>query len=313
METTLGFLRRQKGQFLFVACACLLASACSQNESAPPAEVSTQSEGIERWMERRTERREAALSNPKEVVIPVAKALPVQIKNPVTITKVAPAVPALAPIKAENEFPKGIQPITRPSLPKSTGRSLAAEASDISSQLKMGYSAWTQGDYDEAFRWFIKAAEFGSAEAQLSVGMMYVSGEGTPQNYEEGLKWIASALSKGDLTAEQLLGLKQFLNALQELGIAEEQQAIANTAPTFNSPFSTSTGVTMTSASAPSTPLVAPHLPMAARSVEFQELAKRTERALSIPTVQAAAMESIKVQLGNSRYNEYERRRTRNR
>jgi uncharacterized protein len=36
-------------------------------------------------------------------------------------------------------------------------------------------------------------ADQGNAEAQMKLGFMYVTGEGTPQDYVEALKWFRRA------------------------------------------------------------------------------------------------------------------------
>ena len=40
-------------------------------------------------------------------------------------------------------------------------------------------------DYEEAVRWFRKAADQGIAEAQYSLGVMYGEGQGVMQDYAE--------------------------------------------------------------------------------------------------------------------------------
>jgi tetratricopeptide (TPR) repeat protein len=237
METKLELSARKAGQFLFVAAVCLTVTACSQNETVPSTEASTPTDAVENWMEKRTERRKAAMSRPQEVATPVAKTIPVQSEKPVAMTAVSPPAPVVAPIVVEKKFSKRVQTMAEPSFPQNAGQNFAAASDDISTELEMGYAALTQGDYDEAFRRFIKAAELGNSDAQLTVGMMYATGEGVSQDYEEALKWIALALERGDLNAQQLLGLKDFLSALRQASIAEEQQAIASLSPVNDPPI----------------------------------------------------------------------------
>jgi TPR repeat protein len=49
-------------------------------------------------------------------------------------------------------------------------------------------------------KWYKKAADQGYANAQLSLGQMYLNGEGVPKNEEEGNKWIRK--TKGRLFSE---------------------------------------------------------------------------------------------------------------
>src|SRR6185436_11935459 len=60
---------------------------------------------------------------------------------------------------------------------------------------------------EEDFREAIKRAEKGDPDAQMSVGMMYSFGEGVPQNYEEALKWYRRAASSGNPIAQNNLGI----------------------------------------------------------------------------------------------------------
>ena len=52
-------------------------------------------------------------------------------------------------------------------------------------------------DYAEAVKWYRKAAEQGYADAQLSLGFMYVNGKGVPQDGAEAVRWIGKAASQG--------------------------------------------------------------------------------------------------------------------
>lgn len=42
-------------------------------------------------------------------------------------------------------------------------------------------------NYDEAMKWYRKAAEQGEAFAQSNLGFMYENGKGVPQNYDEAM------------------------------------------------------------------------------------------------------------------------------
>ena len=48
-------------------------------------------------------------------------------------------------------------------------------------------------DYEEAVPWFRKTAEQGNAKAQYNLGIMYVNGEGVPQDRPKpcvGFGWL---------------------------------------------------------------------------------------------------------------------------
>jgi hypothetical protein len=231
METTLGLFRHNVARILFSVAVCFLLSACDQKESSDTAQIQTnaQAEGVEKWMAKRAERRAAALSNPKESAAPAApieKIVSFPVEKAIAMTNVTPSSPivAAAPVKSENDFSEQTSATTESSLPESSVQNVAAEPNSLSSQLESGYSTWKQGDRDQAFGQFFKAAEIGSAEAQLTVGMMYGTGEGVGQNYDEALKWITKALEQGNLRAQQLDDLKQFVNALEAADITEHHQ-----------------------------------------------------------------------------------------
>ena len=54
-------------------------------------------------------------------------------------------------------------------------------------------------DYDEAFKWWRRAAERGNAWAMNAIGDLYENGQGVPQSYELALKWYQEAATEGDV------------------------------------------------------------------------------------------------------------------
>lgn len=62
--------------------------------------------------------------------------------------------------------------------------------------------------YEEAVKWFRKAAEQGYADAQWMLGVCYYEGKGIEQSYTEAVKWYRMA-------AEQ--GSERALKALQQI------------------------------------------------------------------------------------------------
>jgi TPR repeat protein len=61
-------------------------------------------------------------------------------------------------------------------------------------------------DYDEAVKWYLKAAAQGAAYAQNNLGVMYAMGQGVPQDYQEAFKWYKKAAEQGDAIAQNNLG-----------------------------------------------------------------------------------------------------------
>jgi TPR repeat protein len=55
----------------------------------------------------------------------------------------------------------------------------------------------------EASHWFARAAEHGSAAAELNLGALYANGRGVPLNYVEAYKWFSLAEAKGFKLAAQ--------------------------------------------------------------------------------------------------------------
>ena len=71
---------------------------------------------------------------------------------------------------------------------------LAAEQGDAFAQGNLGVMYGTgEGvpqDYQEAVRWLRLAAKQGDAFAQFNLGVMYNNGEGVPQDYVRAHKWF---------------------------------------------------------------------------------------------------------------------------
>lgn len=76
----------------------------------------------------------------------------------------------------------------------------------VREMFEMGQSFYDKGDYTEALKWYKKAAENGSSDAQSELGFMYLNGEGTPIIKSEGVKWLIKAGENGDAMAQRTLG-----------------------------------------------------------------------------------------------------------
>ncbi len=61
-------------------------------------------------------------------------------------------------------------------------------------------------DYQEAIKWYKKAAEQGNASAQSNLGEMYYEGQGVPRDYQEAIKWYRKAAEQDNAEGQCLLG-----------------------------------------------------------------------------------------------------------
>ena len=65
-------------------------------------------------------------------------------------------------------------------------------------------------DYQEAMKWYQKAAAQGNVEAMKGIENLYENGLGMPKNMDEALKWYVKAAEKGDEVAITKLGWMYF-------------------------------------------------------------------------------------------------------
>ena len=86
-----------------------------------------------------------------------------------------------------------------------------AEQGDADAQKDLGVMYYTgQGvpqNYDEAVRWYRLAAEQGNVAAQSNLAEMYYIGEDVPQDYTEAAKWLRLAAESGDHDVQFNLGM----------------------------------------------------------------------------------------------------------
>lgn len=85
-----------------------------------------------------------------------------------------------------------------------------AESGDVAVQFLLGVS-YDRGEgvdqnYQEAVRWWRKAAERGHGEAQLNLSWMYEAGHGTEQDYAQAVAWCEKAAAQGNAIAQCNLG-----------------------------------------------------------------------------------------------------------
>ena len=85
----------------------------------------------------------------------------------------------------------------------------AAEAGHAFSQANLGVM-YINGngvpqDYKLAVKWYMKSAEQGHVQAQVNLGTIYYAGEGVRQNYKLAAKWYKKAAKQGHAQAQEML------------------------------------------------------------------------------------------------------------
>ena len=76
----------------------------------------------------------------------------------------------------------------------------------VAGPLEDGRAAFNRGDYATALRLWYSLADFGNAQAQNNIGIMYRDGLGVPRNYVEALRLFGFAIAKELPEAEYNLG-----------------------------------------------------------------------------------------------------------
>ncbi|MDE7413285.1 MAG: sel1 repeat family protein [Muribaculaceae bacterium] len=75
-------------------------------------------------------------------------------------------------------------------------------------------------DYQEALKWYRKAAEQGFAEAMCNLGVTYQNGDGVAKDYKEAVKWYRKAAEQGNARAPYNLGVMYYYG----LGVTQDYQ-----------------------------------------------------------------------------------------
>ncbi len=70
-----------------------------------------------------------------------------------------------------------------------------------------GYAAINSGDFAAAAKDFSTAAIAGNAQAELHLGLMYLTGKGEPQNCQKAINWIMPSARQGDPQAIYNVGV----------------------------------------------------------------------------------------------------------
>ena len=86
---------------------------------------------------------------------------------------------------------------------------------------KLGLVSLVVKDYDEAIKWYRKAAEQGNADAQYMLGVMYFDGFGVAQDNKLAYVWSSVSAANGDVEAATNRDL--FAKRLSPAVLAEAQ------------------------------------------------------------------------------------------
>jgi len=81
-----------------------------------------------------------------------------------------------------------------------------ANKGDADAQYRMGMYHWGREDFHEAFPWFAKAAAK-NAEAKYYLGVAYLGGHGTVQNFRSAFEQFEQCARLGNQDAQYQLGL----------------------------------------------------------------------------------------------------------
>jgi DNA-directed RNA polymerase subunit RPC12/RpoP len=100
--------------------------------------------------------------------------------------------------------PTGDIPIPGPIDPKGPA---PVAGTDMASQYNRGFHFWTMGKYSEAFPWLKTSAGLGHREARYYLGLAYLYGRGTVQNYLLAFEQIQASARQSYLNAQHQLGV----------------------------------------------------------------------------------------------------------
>mgnify|MGYP000689753072 CR=1 FL=1 len=74
----------------------------------------------------------------------------------------------------------------------------------------IGLHAYNKGNYTKAYNYLKESAEKGNAEAQYSVAVMYYTGKGVVQDYNQSIYWFKRAISNEHIAAIYQIGVIYF-------------------------------------------------------------------------------------------------------
>ena len=74
---------------------------------------------------------------------------------------------------------------------------MTAQNNIAQDELDKGVAAYEAKNFEEAFRWFLSAAQKGNTYAKNNLGLHYLLGQGVEQNFVEARKWLIDAADEG--------------------------------------------------------------------------------------------------------------------
>lgn len=92
----------------------------------------------------------------------------------------------------------------------------------------VGYIYYSQKNYPEAKKWFVKAADNGSIYALRTLAQIYLSGFGGDMDMEKAMSFLSKAAELGDLQSERELALNYFNSSRPVLGEQSMEQVANN-------------------------------------------------------------------------------------
>ena len=73
---------------------------------------------------------------------------------------------------------------------------------------------WCRESEQEAFHWYLQAANQGNMDAQYWIGYSYDHGRGVKQDYEQAITWYRKAAKQGDALSQS--NIVKILNEQQK-------------------------------------------------------------------------------------------------
>jgi len=83
---------------------------------------------------------------------------------------------------------------------------LTLAVSLVGADFEAGMTAYQKGDYATAIKEWRPLAENGNPSAQFNLGLLYLEGQGVPQNYEQAANWFRRAAEQDYTRAQYNLG-----------------------------------------------------------------------------------------------------------
>ena len=81
------------------------------------------------------------------------------------------------------------------------------EANDLFAMNYMGGTHFNEGDYENALKYYTKAAELGNADAHYNLSLLYMKGHGVEKDYTKEIHHLEEAAIRGHAYARHNLGV----------------------------------------------------------------------------------------------------------